>query len=310
MKHVPLDLPFTTQFFSGYLVDHFHYKAFVLYNVLQKYPQLKSDILDGLEIVNDGDFEKSIRLEIRATYFQAMETLFELIFSLEPRGGLFDNRRIWYFLSTARWRKNLKRIESIAQGETDFLDRDITANKNVKVPFIQYLFFFGVSESTMQPAIQASFDPIKKFLVTFAKEFTDRAEYNAFKHALRILPAMRSFEAINRVTQKPLISWDMTRSVSYLTEGDDRSISLETRPLDTERDMRMTQVCSHLISNIVRTRKAHFVKGYKGVIHTLAAEALRSATKRTIPWMNFKFTIKSNDNRKRASSSGPNRACG
>lgn len=310
MNQVPFDLPFTRQFFSGYLVDHFDYKLITLYNALVKFPKLKADILDGLDTVDDAEYEKSIRLEIRATYFQAMETLFELIFSLEPRGDVIDNQRIWYFLSTAEWGEDFKRIRSIAKGQTALFDRAITAGSDLKVPFIQYLFYFGVTDPTMIQAIQASLDPIKKFLVAFAKEFSDRAEYNAFKHALRIFPAMRTFEAINRATQKPLITWDMTRSITYLTESDDGSISLETRPLDTERDMRMAQVCSRLISNIVRSRKVHFVKGYEGYIHTLSADSFPSATERTINWINFKFTIKPMDNRPDAESGDPNRVGG
>jgi hypothetical protein len=292
MNSVPFEIPFARQFFSGYLVDHFLYKQFTLFNAIEKFPKLKSDILDGLDEVVDSDYEKSLRIEIRATYLQAVETLFELIFSLEPRGAVIDNRNIWYSLSTSEWRKNYERIESIAKGETDFLDRVVTAGKELKVPFIQYLFYFGVTNPSMLDAVKASFDPIKKFLRTFADEFSDRQEYNAFKHALRIFPTLTKFEVGPHGSDKPIISWDMARSMTYLTEEDDGSVAFRTKPLDTERDMRMGLVCSYLISNIVRSRKAHFVKDYQGHLHTFTEESFPSANERAIKWLNLKLTIK------------------
>ncbi len=311
MNPVPFDLPFTKQFFSSYLVDHYHYKLFTLYNALDKLPKLKHDILDGLDSVDEADYQKSLRLEIRATYFQAIETLFELIFSLDPRDDVVDNRHIWYFLSTAQWRENYNRISLIAQGDTAFLDRIITAGKNLEVPYIQYLFYFGVTEPSTLPAIVASLNPIKKFLVAFAKEFSDRAEYNAFKHALRILPTLQKFEAISKGDGKPIITIDMSRSLTYLTEEDDGSISFNTRPLDTKRDMQMAQVCSRLISNIVRSRKIQFVKGYEGRLHTLSEDSFPSADERTFKWISFKVTIKPIDGEPETDSgTDPNRAGG
>ena len=299
MNRMAFTVPFTKQFFSGYLVDHYTYKLATLENALNKYSQLKSDILDGVEIIEDAEYEKSLRLEIRATYFQAMETLFELMFSLEPQRSSLDNRLLWYYLSTAQWRRHYKRITQIAKGRTSFLDRTIKLGENFETTFIEYLFYFGARDPEMLKAIRPGYESIKKFIVAFAKEFSDRAEYNAFKHALRAFPALTKFEAINKVTKKSLIAWDMSRSITYLIEGKDRSLSLETRPLDTERDVRMAQICSMLISNIVRSRKVHFVKGYQGHVHTFSEVAFPMATKRTINWMNFRLTLKLEDTKRK-----------
>ena len=295
MNEMAFALPFTQQFFSGYLVDHFPYKLAMLDNSLRMYSQLKPVILDGIKKVDDAEYEKSVRLEIRATYFQAMETLFELIFSLEPRTSVVDNRLLWYYLSTAQWRKNYKRIGLIAEGDTSFLDRTIRIGKNFETSFIEYLFYYGAKDPKMLEAVRPGFESIKKFIVAFAKEFSDRGEYNAFKHALRAFPAMMKIEAIQRATQKRLITWDLSRSISYLTEGEDRSLTLETRPLDTERDMRMGQTCSLLISNIVRSRKAQFVKGYEAELHIFSDDIFPLATKKTVNMVKLKMTLKLED---------------
>jgi hypothetical protein len=314
MKPIPFDIPFTRQFFSGYLIDHFLYKQYTLYNAFEaaekRLPRhgvnpigkiqrwllktltfITPHSLRGLAEIDYDAYLKSLRLEIRATYFQAIETLFELIFSLEPRGNVIDNRHIWYFLSTSQWREHYKRIEQIASSDTAFLDREITAGEKLKVSFIQYLFYFGVTNPSMLEAVKASFGPIKKFLVAFAAEFSDRHEYNAFKHALRILPTFQKVEIGPHGSNKPILTLDMTNSITYMVE-ENESISFRTKPLDTERNMRMGLVCAYLISNIVRSRRAHFTKNLEGHLHTFSDESFSSAIERKVPWANFKFTMK------------------
>ena len=41
----------------------------------------------NIEGYNEKDFRRVIKGEIRQTYFHSIETLFELIFALEPQGG-------------------------------------------------------------------------------------------------------------------------------------------------------------------------------------------------------------------------------
>jgi len=312
-KAMPPEIPFTRQFFDGYLVDHFLYKQTTMYNALEaaikRLPKADSNVLEkvltyawhksssfltarslkGLKEIDYGAYAKSLRLEIRATYFQAIETLFELIFSLEPRRNVIDNRHIWYFLCTSKGKNNYKRIEKIATSDTAFLDRMINASETMRMPFIQYLFYFGMTDPSAQDAIRASLDPIKKFLVAFAKEFSDRAEYNAFKHALRILPTLQKVEFLDQ-SKKPVLPLDMSTSMSYLDE-EGESLSLRTRPLDTLRDMRMSQVCAYLISNIVRARRAHFTKNLEGHLHTFSQESYTSATERSVTWATYDMTL-------------------
>ncbi len=204
---------------------------------------------------------------------------------------MIDNRHIWFFLSTSQWRENYKRIDSIAAGNTAFLDREISAGITLEVPFIQYLFYFGVTNSSMLDSVRSSFDPVKKFLVAFAQEFSDRDEYNAFKHALRILPTMQKLEMGPKGAEKPVVTLDMSNSMTYLVE-EDEALSFRTKPFDTVRDMRMGLVCSYLISNIVRSRRAHFAKILEGHLHTFSEESFPSANERNVAWANFKFTIK------------------
>jgi hypothetical protein len=314
MKAIPLDIHFMRQFFSGYLTDHFLYKQYTLYNALKAAqsrianpranplgrvrtifrigkPFSRPRSLKGLDEIDYAAYAKSLRLEIRATYFQAIETLFEFIFSLEPRENVIDNRRIWYFLSTSRWRDNNERIARIAKSDTSFLDREITAGKMLTVPFIQYLFYFDVTNPSMLHAVRASFDPIKKFLVAFAQEFSDRDEYNAFKHALRILPAVQNVQIGSYGPTKPIVTLNMSNSMTYLIQ-ERNAISFRTKPLDTVRDLRMGQACAYLISNIVLSRRAHFARNLEVNLHTFSEASFSSANDRNVSWKDFKVTMK------------------
>lgn len=290
MNPNPIDTTLTSQFFTGYLVDHFLYKFHLLYNVIEDFSELKPDVLKSIDQIDDEQFIKSMRLEIRATYFQAIETLFELIFSLEPKASIIDNRRIWYFLSTSEWHENYERIRSIAKGDTLFLDEEIEVGKDLYVPFSQYLFYFDVNDKSVIDSFKASLEPIKHFLVAFASEFSDRGDYNAFKHALRILPTFQKVEVGPQATQVPIITLDMSQSMSYLV-AQDESITLHTKHLDTVRDMRMGIACSSLISNIVRGRRAHFDKNYKPFFYTFSEDSYPSAIKSNVKWNNFKLTL-------------------
>ena len=78
--------------------------------------------------------------------------------------------------------------------------------------------------------------------------------------------------------------------MTYLVE-EGESISFRTKPLDTIHDMRMGLVCSYLISNIIRSRRAHFTKNSKGHLHTFSKESFPSANERNVKWNNFKVTI-------------------
>jgi hypothetical protein len=249
-------------------------------------------MLEGLEGVSQKDYEKSLCVEIRATYFQAIETLFELMFSLEPRSGIIDNENVWYYLSISKGPANYKTIAEIANGETKFLDRIVNASKSIKVPFVQYLFYFAVTDESALTAIRASFEPIRRILIALAQDFVDREEYNAFKHGLRLVGMQQqSFQLIDRATGKVVLKKDLSNSLTYLKLEPDGSITLRTKVLDTERDIRMTTLCTKLIANLIRGRALHFNKGSMKEFTTFTDEALGSADERSNDWVDFKINF-------------------
>ena len=144
----------------------------------------------------------------------------------------------------------------------------------------------------MQPAILASLEPIRQTLVALARDFEDREEYNAFKHSLRLMTITQSFELVDRATGRPVLHRDLSESLTYLKREKDGTVTLRTKPLDTERDIRMTTLCSALISNLVRSRSLFFKKGPGEKFTMFTDEALKSATRTDFDWMDFRLSLK------------------
>lgn len=278
-------------FFQAYLVDHFVYKQLTLKNCFDNYSTLRPILLAGMDEADDKAYLHTLRAEIRATYFQCIETLFEMIFALSVRGRTVDNENMWYLLSTSDWRRNFKRILKIAEGDLSFLEQTVIAGRELEMSLLQYIFFFGVHGSIPTETVATSLAVIRKTLPVLASEFSDRGEYNAIKHSIRLFPFIAKWEIGATDGQGPKISFDLSDSMTFLREEPDETLIHETRQFDTERDFNMTVLGARLISNIIRGRRAYFFK--EGVtLFTFEEEALMSANKRSVAVQNLSISIK------------------
>lgn len=247
-------------FFKAYLVDHFLYKQATLKNILDQYSSLKPTVLSGVNDVDDAAYLQTIRMEIRSTYFQSIETLFEMLFALMPRNGVIDNENLWYNISTSDWKANYKKISDIAKGDLSFLDLTVAASEQHSESFSQYAFFFGGAEAKEHDRIDASIPVVRNIIEVIAKDFSDRNEYNAIKHSIRLLPIMKTWEIITKAGEGRRFSFDLTNSMTFLREEPDGSLVHHTKMLDTERDFKMSLLVVRLISNLIRGRKTFFFK--------------------------------------------------
>ena len=129
------------EFYQKYPIDHWIYKISIFKNIIDNYDTLKDSLLKGLEDIIDVDCINMLKAEIHFTYFQMVEALFELIFALEKT----KDKLLWVFLSISPFKANFKRISRIAKGNTSFLFKEVEIPSGSKVPFIQYVFYFGTT---------------------------------------------------------------------------------------------------------------------------------------------------------------------
>lgn len=249
-------------FYENYDTNLWIRKVTVLYNSVKKFDKLKNELLDGFTESNDEECINSLKLEIHFTYYQIVEALFNIIFAF--RRPKIENDLLWHYLVAQSKpdavKKILKGIKEISEGNTEILDVTILAGENLEVPYLQYLFFFGLELGLEPEDIEKNLDNIKSFLVQCAMDFTDRSDYNAYKHGMRFLSQGESdMEIIDHESQKSLASFKMCGAVVILKYENDCMVQ-EIKAFDYERDYAMIKVCSQLIHNAIYSRKRYFRK--------------------------------------------------
>lgn len=260
-------------FYTAYQYDYYIYKLLTLKQILSNTDKFEKEFLSGvINGYDKNDFQRVLKSEIRQSYYHAIETTFELIFALTPKNGILADKDILMNLSTSTWRKNYDKITEIATQESglNFLDEEIRVNENGKpvdkpITIGRYLFYYGILHDNKQipseylALIEPSISAIKQGLKIISNDFINREEYNSYKHAIRIIPALKSFYVINAETQKTIANWDLTDSMTFLTKDKEtEEIKFTTKLFDTERDIRLTLFCTNLISNLIQLRKAGF----------------------------------------------------
>lgn len=244
------------EFYRLYPIDHWIYKANMLKNLIENFDSVKEIILKDLEDVIENDCINMLKAEIHFNLFQIIETLFELIFALEKR----DDNNLWLYLSLTQStsKERYKRIKSISKGETGFLDIPVKLPSGKKIPFIHYLFYFGIEQISIKGKIE-NFEKIKQLLVILAKVFTDRFEYNAYKHSLRFfqLPLTIELGEINGDEKIPILKVSSDNTFTFLIK-EKGVIKKVSKSFDYEIDYNKIIVCHNLISNIINARKTHF----------------------------------------------------
>lgn len=212
-------------------------------------------------------YTQFIKSEIRITCFHAIETLFELIFALEPKGGDLRDEKILHSLVTSKQSVNYGRIGNIASGKDnlDFLD-EICIQEG-QIPVWIHIFYFHQNLNMSEEGKEKFADThkgIKYFIKNIAGIFSNREEYNAYKHGLRIMHTVNYVSIGLENDPSPFVD-DLSDSMSLLTlEKDSKTGNhvaeiVDIISFDTDLDMEIIQICYYMINNIISRRKSFFV---------------------------------------------------
>lgn len=282
-------------FYSTFQINYFDYKLAYLNYALEHFKDLNQEKL--IIQYSEKDFIRAIKSDIRQTLFQAIETVFEIIFALTPdKFGKIYDQEILRVLSKGEF--PYKKIESIAKNKDaiNFLDKGLKLSNGEIEPLSEYIFYFGLPRIQEQEKKKNSLEAIKIGLQILASEFSDRREYNCYKHGLRIIPAMKEIIISKTKTKEKLINWDLTDSLTYYNE-DSKQNKMEfiTKVFDTERDKLLIQLCSNLLWNIIKIRDVLFNKLNKSSVEALDVfffdkDSILKATKINVPVQNLRFS--------------------
>ena len=250
-------------FYSQYLKEYHAVKAIYLKTLFNNHEKLNEELkkFEFLQSFTDNT-RFIIQADMRQNYFHCIETFFELFFAFLPNNGVIpDHHKIIKNLVKSNWTKNYKLIQEIADGafSLDILDEHIDF-LDYNVSIAQYLFYPGMFDRSKFPddffkQVNQSIIAIKASIKALAADFSQREEYNAYKHGIRIFPTYKSIHLVDANTMKAQAAWDLSNSVSFYTFNDKlKETKITTKVFDFERDFLMTRLASNLIFTLINYR--------------------------------------------------------
>jgi len=278
------------EFYSNFQINYFDYRVNYLQNALENISSI--DVSNIIRSSTDS-LKFAIKSDIRQNYFLALETLFTLIFSLCPdKTGKIDDKNILERIIKSKIPS--KEVEEIASDEKglDFLEKKIKNKIQIK-SLGEYIFYYNVTDDELSERIPSSLDAIKYGLRVLARDFSDRREYNSYKHGFRIFPYMSnlsmSVSDIEAKENKEI--WDLKDSLTFYSE-EKGEISFITKVFDTQRDIHMTSLCSLFIWNIIKLRDSSFNTNEKVEILYFDKEVIIKSHQSNISIQDFTISIK------------------
>jgi hypothetical protein len=266
------------EFFLMYDPDYWLYRMSLLKNTHDEFDGVRNNLTKNIIDADEETFKRVIRTELHFLYFQMTETLFEIIFALTEQ----DNRNLWLALtfsnekSTGFYSDTYNKIEKLTFS-SEIFTRKIQieiSGMEIEVPFLRWLFYFVYPTSLDDAGWKKNLENIQKLLLSFARDFTDRGEYNAYKHSLRFynVPFSMSIGLTGQNNVSHLGSSD--DCITFLEErkkkdGDGKmvktgQVARTQKPFDFERDYTMCVLIHSMIKNLVHTRKYSLLPEFQG----------------------------------------------
>lgn len=247
------------EFYRDFDLDYWLYKIVLLKNTHDNFDLLSASLEKVVDKFSSDDCKRMMRTEMHFLYFQMVESLFEIIFAVMEK----DNRDLWITLSFSNWRSNYEKISNLSDA-SELFTRKVKVDEDQEILLLQWIFYF-VYKTKMIPNEQGiNLEKIKSLLLIFARDFSDREEYNAYKHSLRFYN--KSFGlSIGLSGSKDVYSFGTSKdSITYLekqkkdingTRKETGNIMRVTKPFDFDRDFRCCLIIDSMIRNIIETRK-------------------------------------------------------
>ncbi len=282
-------------FLSKFQINYFDYKQESLSYILVNHSNL--NLKDKIIGYNKDEYINAIKGDIRQTYFQAIETFFEIFFILLPTVEGKINYNIIENLGPKN--NTYSKIRGIHESDNinNLLDAEITFKGEKTISLGEFIFYFNLhNETKFKEQISESLFAIKYAIKLLAKDLSDRSEYNSYKHGLRVMPFLSDLAISEIDSNKDSLNWDISDSMTYYTYDKEKQTGIyTTRLFDTKRDLKMTSLCSNLLWLMIRLRDSSFnkaSKNNKSIVEVLFfdKESIEKAAKPNVKIQNIKMT--------------------
>jgi hypothetical protein len=263
-------------FYKTYLAEYHWYKVQTLKLALENQQEFfKNSLHDTPNEEELERYSRIVKLDIRHNYFHCMETMFTLLIGLDPFKFSFYDEDLLFRITKIDIDYIYSRVQTFAKDEKglNFIKKKMRFGNSKIYPHVgKYLFYKGIGEFNPKTTIpdsqfDESIEAIIHGLKLLAIDFSDRDEYNSFKHGLRLVPNINKLILADPKTLESKLEFDLTDSISYYRrqKSIDKTESIEsvTRVFDTERDCQMTSFCSNLITSMIEPRRMMYYRDSK-----------------------------------------------
>jgi hypothetical protein len=257
-------------FFKNYNIDYWLYKICVLKECHNNSNKVFDIITKDLIDADIEDFRKTLRLELHFLYFHLIETFFTLYFTVCKH----SNTQLWLALAFSKDQDTFfyldiyKMIKDFKEGKLLDFDPEKVIQVNFdgkvdKITLLKFALYFLYPINLSEAEWIKNTDNIKKMLFMFAKDFSDRGEYNAYKHSLRMYPSSFELSFDKKILGQSEDSINFLERQIIKKESENKRterVVITTKPFNFERDYKCCIFITQLIQNIINSRKYVYLK--------------------------------------------------
>lgn len=251
-------------FYKEFPYKYWLYKAEMINSLLDSDKKFQ-DSNGTLEIFDGSlkEYKQMLKYELHFTYYHQAEALFELIFALEK----LDDKYIWFILSESyqHQKKYANKIKNIAEGKFKLFDKEVKLKSGKSLSFIEWLLYDAFGEKIQSDELKISLSKAKDIIQIIAEDLADKAQYNAFKHGMRVLPLWNKFSIGIKDKQRKEFNFDLENSFTFLSFPKDRSkIDEITIGYSPDQDLLKINLITLLMKSIIGVRRDKYFNNKKG----------------------------------------------
>lgn len=249
------------EFYQKYNLSYWANKIALLHNSFISYEKVRDVLNKEIDKPNDDEFLLMLKIEIHFMYYQISEALYELIFALEKS----DEKKLWKQISVSKF-ENYPKIKAISEGKNSLFNKKImlakedNINDKMEISFLRYVFFHYMDFNKIDVDLDKNLEIIKKLLSIVAFDFSNREEYNAYKHSLRFI-IDKPYMGFQPVNEDKKFEFEADEGFGFLVRKENKKeiiIEEVLKSFTTDKDLKMCKYCSWLINNIIASRRAYY----------------------------------------------------
>jgi len=258
-------------FYKEFPYKYWLFKAEMLYKMIESNETAFHDKDGNLEALgaSSKEFQQMLKYELHFTYYHQTEALFELIFALEKVMG--ESKYVWLEMSQYKagdMQKFAGKIKRLANGSDELRSKKVNLTDGRKISFFEWLIFdsFVPKIEKSEDQVKVSTEQVDDIILFSAKDLSDKKEYNAFKHGMRVLHLFDNFKIGDKGKNKFELNFDLENSFTYLnypkdkqrSDGKAGDVQAVTKGYSPKQDLMKIKLITMLMTGIIEVRKMRF----------------------------------------------------